>query len=165
MQGALFLSAVAVIFSLAGCVIQVPVEEPAPVVPQQQPQPQHSDWVPVSIAPDGSSSWEAQRDSFSFAENNSGELIGLINGRVISYTDNKVELFRWHVTLNDCSRKMGKMIYSDTSDAYLGSVEFAFGAGTHASRLAQAICEAAELKAEAMQREERSIAVPAKPPI
>lgn len=161
MQGARFLAAVAALSSLTGCVIQVPAEQPEPVAQQ----PEQSEWVQVSIAPDGSSSWEAQRDSFTFAENNSGELVGLVNGRVVSYADNKIELFRWHVTLKDCSRKMGQMVYSDTTDAYLGSVEFAFGAGTHASRLAQAICEAAELKADAIQHEERSIATPSEPAI
>jgi hypothetical protein len=155
MQGARFLAAVAALSSLTGCVIQVPAEQPAPVAQQ----PQQSEWIQVSIAPDGSSSWEAQRDSFSFAENNSGELVALVNGRVVSYADNKIELFRWHVTLNDCSRKMGQMVYSDTTDAYLGSVEFAFGAGTHASRLAQAICEAAELKAESLNRQQHKQAI------
>ena len=100
-----------------------------------------------------------------FAEDKSGELIGLVNGRVISVVDNRVELFRWHVTLKDCSRKMGQMAYSDTTDAYLGSVEFAFGAGTHASRLAQAICEAADLKAEQLKRQENGIASPTRPTI
>lgn len=165
MHRARFLFAVTAFSSLSACVVQVPVDDQPSVVHQPQLQQQPSDWVPVSAAPDGSSSWEAQRDSFSFAENNSGELIGLVNGRVVSFADNKVELFRWHVTIKDCSRKMGKMVYSDTSDAYLGSVEFVFGAGTHASRLAQAICEAAELKAEAIHREESSIAAPSKPPI
>lgn len=161
MQGARFLAAVAALSSLTGCVIQVPVEQPEPVARQ----PEQSEWVQVSIAPDGSSSWEAQRDSFTFAENNSGELVGLVNGRVVSYVDNKIELFRWHVTIKDCSRKMGEMVFSDTTDAYVDSVQFAFGAGTHASRLAQAICEAAELKAEAIQHEKRSIATPSEPAI
>lgn len=137
--------------ALGGCVRYAP--SPA----QEQPLPaaeQQSEWIPVSVAPDGSSSWEVQRGSFLFGKNTHGELIGIANGRVISVVDTRIELLRWHVTLADCARGMGKMGTSDTSDALLGEVDFVFGGGTHASRLAKAICEAAELKAQSMGNEQ-----------
>lgn len=145
MQGMRLLAVCAALVSMSGCAGRTVTE----AEPQQQTK-EKSEWIPISVAPDGSSSWELQRRSFEFGNNNFGDPIGIVNGRIVSYSDSRVELVRWHVTLADCVRGMGKMASSDTSNAYLGEVDFSFGGGTHASRIAQAICEVADYKAQSL---------------
>ena len=107
-------------------------------------------WINVASSDD--SSWEVQPRSLEETKTKGGNEIAAVVGRIANKKTKKVELRKWYVSIEDCDRKMGKLVTLDIDGKFQFENDFVFGAGTIATSVAEGICGGYEYRVQAKDK-------------
>lgn len=105
-----------------------------------------SDWVNIGDTDD--SLFDIQAGSLEELRTKGGTPIAAVVGRATTKASKTIDIRKWYVSIEDCERKMGKLVTLDVDGKYRFENDFVFGAGSVASSLAAAICGAYKQRVE-----------------
>jgi hypothetical protein len=90
--------------------------------------------------------WEYLKGSLLLKKDQTGEVFWTVQFRIHPNVANPtIEFKRLAVSLRDCLRGEGKLLFINTEDTVDGKVEFLVGGGTAASNIAESICIAGKI--------------------
>lgn len=99
-----------------------------------------TDWVNIGDTDD--SVWDIQSGSLEESRTKGGTSIVAVVGRVTTKASKQIDVRKWYVSVDDCERKMGKLVTLDIEGKYKYENEIVFGAGSIGSSVAEMICGA-----------------------
>lgn len=99
-----------------------------------------TEWV--NIGETDTSVWDIQAGSLEESKTKAGIPIVVVVGRVSTKSTKNIDVRKWYVSIEDCDRKMGKIVTLDVDGKYRHETDVVFGAGSIGSMVAEMICGA-----------------------
>ena len=99
-----------------------------------------TEWVNIGDTDD--SVWDIQAGSLEESKTKGGTPIAAVVGRVTMKVTKRIDVRKWYVSVDDCERKMGKLVTLDIDGKYRYENDVVFGAGSIGSSVAEMICGA-----------------------
>ncbi|MDM1715571.1 hypothetical protein [Thiopseudomonas alkaliphila] len=103
-----------------------------------------SDWINIASLPGDSKKLDVQPGSFEFSKTKGGTPIAVVVGKITDTKSANISLYKWYVSLEDCQRKMGKVVSLNVNGEFAFENDFVFGSGSIATVMAETICGVAE---------------------
>ena len=120
--------------------IAVSEPEDTPSPPTSSRSNSSADWM--SVATSTNMEWHFQASSFAISKNKGGQAIFLITGKRTDSRTKKIDLFKTYVSISDCKRRLGKIVFLNIDDEFQYENDFVFGSGSVATGMAEEICNA-----------------------
>lgn len=106
----------------------------------------------ITVAESYESVFAIQPGSLEETRTIGGLEIAAVVGRSLDKKTRRIELRKWYVTLQDCSRKLGKLVTLRLDGTYFFDNDFVFGSETIASQVAEIICGAHNSRTEPVEQ-------------
>ena len=100
-----------------------------------------TDWVVV--ASNNNLVYSIKKGSAELSKNDGGEPIILGIGNIKNTSSNASKLEVWYVEIRACLRQFGKLYSADSDGRVQSTIDFAFGQGTIAAGIGEALCYSA----------------------
>ena len=98
------------------------------------------DWINIANSDD--SKWDVKSGSLENSKTKGGTPIAVVVGRISNTTTKRIELYKWYVSIDDCSRGLGKVVTLGVDGQYKFENDFVNSSGNIATAMAESICGA-----------------------
>lgn len=108
-----------------------------------------TDWL--TVAASNNLTYSIKKGSAELSKNDGGEPIILGIGNIKNTSTNAGVLEVWYVEIRSCLRQFGKLYSADSDGRIQSTTDFAFGQGTIASGIGEALCASASRQLNSKQ--------------
>jgi hypothetical protein len=112
----------------------------------------------VNIGSSGNQIYDMKGHSMVLGEDNAGNLIMKVHGRIVEAETQDYNEFIWYVTIADCAKGHGKFNMARPSGEFMFDTNFKFGEDKVASNISELLCKGAnEIRKQEQKKHSKGV--------
>ena len=99
---------------------------------------QDDEWITVGRT--DKMTWHVKSGSVTLTEMQGNVPVVMVVGRITVHATSRIALYKWYVSVSDCTRGMGQVVALTVDGEYRYRQDFAYGGSSASAGLAEYIC-------------------------